>query len=535
LKQLSSLAVRLGAVVVACGVYIAVADISGLAQQAQTPAPGAGAAPGQGAPAAAGQGQRGGGGGGGGGRGVQLGDGPWEYGNGPNRFRVSVITKGIDYPWGIAFLPDGDLLVTGRGGTNPAMHVIRKGVLDPTPLSGLPKVFKEDPRGGGLGGLLDVILHPQFAKNRLVYWVYSKAKDGVEAGAQGPATTAVARGRWDGGSALTDVKDIFVADAWLGGPAPADSPCGGGRGGGGGGGGRGAARGGAPGAAPAQGVTPPARGIVIAPAAAPPAQAAAAQTNDNDRIALGCSVGPTSGSYGARLAWDKAGLLYVSLGDRNTPKLAQEPSSHIGKILRIRDDGSVPPDNPFVGRAGWKPEIYSYGHRNPLGLWYRESTGELWSTEEGPQGGDELNLIKAGRNYGWPLYGLGRNYDGSIIGRGFSGPDIEDPVVFWVPAIAISGLSFYEGDKFPAWRNQAFVGAMRNGTGQFIGRVTFNARGLPTARDHSMLADLRQRIREVKPGPDGNLYVLTDHAPGAVLKIEPVTPPAAPAAAPSAK
>ena len=534
MKQLSSLAVRLGALVVACGVYVAVSDVIGLAQQA--PAPGAGAAPAQGgapaAPGAAGQGQRGGGGGAGG-RGA-LGDGPWEYGNGPNRFRVSVVTKGIDYPWGIAFLPDGDMLVTGRGGTNPAMHVIRKGVLDPTPLTGLPAVYKEDPRGGGLGGLLDVILHPQFAKNRLVYWVYSKG------GGEKGATTAVARGRWDGGSALTEVKDILVADAWLGAPLPADSPCGGG----GRGGGRGAARGGAPGAAPAQGAAPgaaqPARGALPAPpaagiAVAPPAPAAAPQTNDNDRIALGCSVGPTSGSYGARLAWDKAGLLYVSLGDRNTPKLAQEPGSHVGKILRIRDDGSVPPDNPFVGRAGWKPEIYSYGHRNPLGLWYRESNGELWSTEEGPQGGDELNLIKAGKNYGWPLYGLGRNYDGSIIGRGFSGPDIEDPVVFWVPAIAISGLSFYEGDKFPAWRGQAFVGAMRNGTGQFIGRVTFNARGLPTARDHTMLADLRQRIREVKPGPDGNLYVLTDHAPGAVLKIEPVTPPAAPAAAPPAK
>ena len=478
MNKLSSFAARTLAVVVACGVYIVLSGISSLAQG---PAPAAGAGQGQpggapAAPGAAGQGRRGGGGGGGGGRGVPLGDGPWEYGNGPNRFKVSVVTKGIDYPWGIAFLPDGDLLVTGRGGNNPAMHVIRKGVLDPTPVAGLPPVFKEN--AGGLGGLLDVSLHPQFATNRLVYWVYSKAGD---KGVQGPSTTAVARGRWNG-TALTDVKDILVADAWVGpgAPGPAASECG--RGGGG---------------------------------------------NDNTRIAAGCAVGPTSGSYGARLAWDKAGLLYVSLGDRNTPMLAQKPESHVGKILRIRDDGSVPPDNPFVGRAGWKPEIYSYGHRNPLGLWYRESTGELWSTEEGPQGGDELNLIKAGKNYGWPLYGLGRNYDGSIIGRGFSAPEIEDPVVFWVPAIAISGLSFYEGDKFPAWRNQAFVGAMRAGTGQFIGRVTFNSAGLPTGRDHSMLADLRQRIREVKPGPDGFLYVLTDHAPGAVLKIEPVAPAAA--------
>ena len=171
-----------------------------------------------------------------------------------------------------------------------------------------------------------------------------------------------------------------------------------------------------------------------------------------------------------------------------------------------------------------------YGHRNPLGLWYRESTGELWSTEEGPQGGDELNLIKAGKNYGWPLAGLGRNYDGSVIGQGFSGQNIEDPIVFWVPAIAISGLSFYDGDKLP-WKGQAFVGAMRNGTGQFVARVTFTTRG-PTGRDHSMLADLRQRIREVKPGPDGLIYALTDENAGAVLRIEPA--PAAPAGPPPA-
>ena len=517
MKQSSSLAVRLGALVVACGVYIAVADISGLAQQAQAPAPGAGAAPGQGAPGApgaAGQGRRGGGGGGGGGR-APLGDGPWEYGAGAARYRVVVVTKDLVNPWGIAFLPNGDLLVTERNSRTPGqpgqLRVVRNGVLDPTPLGPLPEMLAE-----GLGGMMDVSLHPQFAQNRLIYFAYAKRhpdpklcmpeverqKIPQNQRPQCTATAAVARARWDGGSTLADVKDILVADGWLPGPPAADNPCGGGRGGGGGGG-----RGGAQGAA----------------------QAAAPQTDDNDRIALGCSVGPTTGSYGVRLAWDKAGLLYVSLGDRNTPKLSQAPGSHVGKILRIRDDGSVPPDNPFVKRQGWKPEIYSYGHRNPLGLWYRESNGELWSTEEGPQGGDELNVIKAGKNYGWPNAGLGRNYDGSIIGKGFSGAEIEDPLVFWVPAIAISGLSFYEGDKFPAWRNQAFVGAMRNGTGQFIGRVTFNGRGLPTARDHSMLADLRQRIREVKPGPDGLIYVLTDEAAGAVLRLEPVAaaPPAA--------
>jgi glucose/arabinose dehydrogenase len=478
--------VRALAVAAALALFTTFAGIDGVAQQA--PAPGAGAAPGQG------QGR----GGGGAGRGVvTLGDGPWEYGNGPNRFRVSVVTKNVVRPWGIAFLPNGDLLVTERNsataGEPGRLRVIRNGVLDPTPIGPLPEMLAE-----GLGGMMDVSLHPQFAQNRLIYFTYSKRNPDPKQcmpeaerqklpNNQRPgcsATTAVARARWDGGSTLTDVRDIIVTKGWYGGPAAANAECG---------------RGG-PG-------------------------------DDNAKIAKGCSVGPATGSYGSRLAWDKAGFLYVTTGDRNAPMMSQDPQNHNGKILRLRDDGSVPPDNPFVGNAKFLPEIYSYGHRNPLGLWYRESTGELWSTEEGPQGGDELNLIKAGKNYGWPLAGLGRNYDGSIIGRGFSGADIENPVVFWVPAIAISGLSFYDGDKLP-WKGQAFVGAMRNGTGQYVARVTFTSIG-PTARDHSMLADLRQRIREIKPGPDGLLYALTDENAGAVLRIEPVAPAAAPGAPPA--
>jgi glucose/arabinose dehydrogenase len=395
------------------------------------------------------------------------------------RYRVTVVTKGVVNPWGIAFLPNGDLLVTERN-SNPSgkpgqLRVIRNGVLDPTPIGPLPEMLAT-----GLGGALDVSLHPRFAENRLIYLTYSKKGTG----GGNDATTAVMRARWDGGSTLTDVKDILVTKGWYGGPATPNPDCG--RGGGG---------------------------------------------DDNARIAKGCSVGPATGSYGSRLAWDKAGMLYVTTGDRNNPSFSQDPQNHNGKILRIRDDGSVPPDNPFVGNAKYLPEIYTLGHRNPLGLWYRESTGELWSTEQGPQGGDELNNIKPGKNYGWPLAGLGRNYDGSIIGQGFSGPNIEDPIAFWVPALAVSGLSIYDGDKFPAWRGQAFVGAMRNGTGQFIARVTLNMRGQVTARDHSLLADLRQRIREVKPGPDGLIYVLTDEAAGAVLRIEPVAPPPAPASA----
>ena len=497
MNKLSSLAVRTLSAVVAFSVFAALAGVDALGQQGlaqQAPATGAaGQDAGQrgAGPAAPGQPARGGGGGGG--RGVALGDGPWEYGNGPNRYRVVVVTKNVVRPWGIAFLPNGDLLVTERNSLTPGepgrLRVIRNGVLDPTPLGPLPDMLAE-----GLGGMMDVSLHPQFAQNRLIYFTYSKRNPDrtqclpeaerqalrakKEAVPQCSATTAVARARWDGGSTLTDVRDILVTKGWYGGPTPPSADCG--RGGG--------------------------------------------ANDDNARILKGCSVGPATGSYGSRLAWDKAGLLYVTTGDRNGPMMSQDPQNHNGKILRIRDDGSVPPDNPFVGNAKYLPEIYSLGHRNPLGLWYRESTGELWSTEEGPQGGDELNVIKAGKNYGWPLAGLGRNYDGSIIGQGFSGANIEDPVVFWVPAIAISGLSFYDGDRLP-WKGQAFVGAMRNGTGQFIARVTFTSRG-PTARDHSMLADLRQRIREIKPGPDGLLYALTDENAGAVLRIEPVAPPA---------
>ena len=337
---------------------------------------------------------------------------------------------------------------------------------------GLPAIHCDTP--GALGGLLDVSLHPKFAENRLVYIAYSKAG---EKGFDGPATTAVARGRWDGGSALTDVTDVLVADAWHGGPAAPSADCGRGR-----------------------------------------------NPDDNAAILRGCSVGPASGSYGARLAWDRDGLLYVSLGDRNIPMMSQRPDSHTGKILRIRDDGTVPPDNPFVARAGWKPEIYSYGHRNPLGLWYRESTGELWSTEEGPQGGDALNLIKAGKNYGWPLVSFGRTYQGPWQSTQFAREGFESPLVYWTPAIAISGMAFYTGDKFPKWKGDVFVGSLRTGevpgTGH-LERVLFNEK-MEELRRESLLVDLRQRIRDVRQGPDGLLYVLTDEKDGAVLKIEPI-------------
>ncbi len=347
------------------------------------------------------------------------------------KIRVVTLVNGLSRPWSFAFLPDNSMLLTERTGR---LRIIRNNVLDPEPVRGVPEVFSR-----AYEGLMDVVLHPRFAENRLVYLSYSKRSDNKVA-------IALARGRFDG-KALTDVRDIFVADP------------------------------------------------------------------------IEVKFGPTLGS---KLAFDRNGLLYMSLaappGDWG---LAQDPGSHRGKVLRLRDDGTVAPDNPFVNRGGYRPEIYTLGHRNPLGLAFHPVTGELWSTEQGPQGGDELNLIQAGKNYGWPRVSLGRHYDGASATEGFTAPGLEEPVVFWVPAIAVSGLSFYNGDKFPTWKGNALVGAMRAGTGQYVQRVVFNDKALPTGRE-SMLVDLKQRIRDVRPGPDGFLYVLTDQALGAMLKIEPV-------------
>jgi glucose/arabinose dehydrogenase len=438
--------------------FALIVAISGITTVAQQPPAGA---PQGGAPGAPGGGQGRGGGGGGGGRGGappvdRLAAGPWDVTGGRGGgYRVTAYVRNLNTPWGIAFLPNGDLLVTERPGR---LRVVRNGELDPTPIANVPAA-----EGVGLGGMLDVALHPQFEQNRYIYLAYSKRHpDDARCPAPGTAncaaTLAVARAKYDGGNALTDVKDIIVTEGWAGGPGSARGP------------------------------------------------------------------GPQTGSFGSRLAFDKNGLLYITSGDRNIPEVSQDKRSHNGKILRVRDDGSVPPDNPFVKNKEYLPEIYTLGHRNPLGLYFR-ANGELWSTEEGPQGGDELNLIEAGKNYGWPEVGLGRHYTGEPMAKGFTAPGYTDPVVFWVPAIANSGLSWYQGDKFPQWQDQAFIGGMRNNTGRFIVRVTFNAKGLPTGREN-MLMDLGQRIREVKPGPDGLIYVLTDVNPGHILRIEPLAAPA---------
>jgi glucose/arabinose dehydrogenase len=340
-----------------------------------------------------------------------------------DRIRIVTVVEGLEYPWSLAFLPDGDMLVTERAGR---LRRVRGGLLDPQPIAGLPAVhFHEH------GGLLDVALHPAFAVNRLVYLTYSRA------GAQG-ATTALARGRLDG-TRLTEVHDVFVADAW--------------------------------------------------------------STSDLQ--------------FGSRIAFGRDGTLYMSVGDRNERHRAQDLRDHAGTIVRIRDDGSVPQNNPFVRHPYARAEIYSFGHRNVQGLAIHPETGALWASEHGPFGGDEVNVILPGRNYGWPLVTFGREYDGTSIATSACAPDTTAPFMFWVPSIGISGMTFYSGRPFSSWAGNLFVGALAE---RKLQRVTYSNVG-PTGHE-SLLASLGDRVRDVREGPDGLIYVVTDGA-GRILRVEP--------------
>jgi glucose/arabinose dehydrogenase len=365
---------------------------------------------------------------------VPLGDGPWVFDTAEqHKVRVVVVTKGLANPWSLAFLPGGGMLVTERSGR---LRIIRDGVLDPQPIAGVPQSKMQR-----LGGLMDVVLHPRFAENRLIYLTYSKPGD------KDLIATALGRGTWNG-SALTNFQELFVVEPWWDG----------------------------------------------------------------------------QGGAASRIAFGRDGMLYMTTGASVTNmKDAQDPSHHKGKVLRLRDDGTVPSDNPFVGRPGYKPEIYSLGHRNQLGLAIHPQTGSVWSNENGPNGGDEINVILPGRNYGWPEVSLGRSYEGPWQGT-FAREGIESPLVYWMPSIAVSGMAFYTGDRFPAWRGNVFVGALRFGeipqTGH-LQRVVFNERGEEMRRE-MLLTELRQRIRDVREGPDALLYLLTDENPGALLRLEPV-------------
>ncbi|MSO46088.1 MAG: PQQ-dependent sugar dehydrogenase [Acidobacteria bacterium] len=356
------------------------------------------------------------------------------------QFRV-VPMKGLSRPFALAFLPGGDMLITERVGR---LRIVRNGVLDPQPIAGIPPVLDLQ-----LKGLQDVAVHPRFAENRLVYFTYYKLKPGEK----DVATATLARGRFDGDHALTDVRDLFVADAWC--------------------------------------ATPSVSRIAFAP---------------DGKIFMTVGV-PIRGRVGTA-----------------QPDDSQNPASHAGKVLRLNDDGSAPPDNPFAGRPGYRSEIYALGIRNILGLVIHPRTGELWENENGPMGGDEINIVNPGRNYGWPVVSYGRAYTGEATG-GTSGPTtdqrqapgMEDPFMVWVPSIAISGMVFYTGDV-KGWQGNLFVGARR---GTQLQRIVLNAKGLSVQRE-TLLFELKQRIGEVRQGPDGLLYLLTDETAGALLRIEPI-------------
>ncbi len=342
-------------------------------------------------------------------------------------FRVVVLTRGLEHPWGLAFLPDGRLLVTERPGR--LRLVAADGTLDPRPVEGLPPIAAQ-----GQGGLLDVALHPQFAENGLVYLSYA-------ARGTGGIGTEAARGRLVD-HRLEDVKVLFRQQP----------KSGGGR------------------------------------------------------------------HFGSRLVFDRQGQLYITLGDRGEMARAQKLDDLAGKIVRLTADGQIPPDNPFANRTGARPEIYSLGNRNVQGAALHPVTGELWTHEHGPQGGDEVNVIRAGRNYGWPVITYGVEYViGTKIGEGTQKPGMEQPLHIWVPSIAPSGLAFYQGDRFPGWRGDLFVGALR---GQMLVRLRFD--GEKRVREERLLEGELGRIRDVRAGPDGYLYLLTDADDGVIARLEPV-------------
>ena len=352
-------------------------------------------------------------------------------------YRVVTVADSLENPWSMAFLPNGDMLVTERPGR---LRIVRNGKLLPEPVAGVPAV-----RGGGQGGLLDVVLHPSFATNRLVYLSYAKASADTMEG-----TTAVVRARFEN-DRLTNVQEIFEAKVWS-------------------------------------------RG---------------------------------RGHHGSRLAFDRNGFLFVTLGDRQAPSSgnleahpAQDLSNHFGTIVRLHDDGRVPTDNPFVNREGALPEIWSYGHGNVQGFAIHPESGDVWATEHGPQGGDELNLIQPGKNYGWPVVGYGVNYrSGAAIHSGTMKEGMEPPVHVWVPSIATSGLLLYTGDKFPGWRGNLFVGGM---AGEVLARLTLDGKRV---MNEEKLVQRMGRIRDVRQSPDGYIYLAIDNRQGGktpIVRLEPV-------------
>jgi aldose sugar dehydrogenase len=340
--------------------------------------------------------------------------------------RVTTVIKNLENPWGMAFLPDGRLLITERPGR---LRIYSQGQLS-VAVSGTPAVYNQ-----GQGGLLDVAIDPNFTQNQLVYLTYA------EAGTTGTAGTAVMRGKLNG-TALENTQVLFRQTPKL----------------------------------------------------------------------------STGNHFGSRLVFDRAGYLFVTLGENNNRITAQYLDHHQGKIIRLWPDGSIPTDNPFIGQTNVKPEIWSYGHRNPQGATLNPWTGKLWMNEHGPKGGDEINIPQPGKNYGWPIITYGIDYNGQPIpeSTGTSAPGMEQPKYYWVPSIAPSGMAFYNKNKNSAWYGNLFVGGL---AAQQLVRLEINGESI--VKEERLLGELGYRIRDVRAGPDGGLYLLTDSATGNLLKIDP--------------
>jgi glucose/arabinose dehydrogenase len=334
--------------------------------------------------------------------------------------KVETVAKGLDHPWGLAFLPDGEMLVTEKPGT--LRRVSKDGAVS-KPLSGVPEVVAM-----GQGGLLDVAIDPNFSSNRLVYIAYSEP-------GKGGASTAVARGKL-GESGLDDVEVIFRQEPKVEG----------------------------------------------------------------------------GNHFGSRLAFAPDGTLFVTLGERFQFDPAQDLTSDLGKIVRINPDGSIPKDNPFVGKKDARPEIWSYGHRNPQGVAIHPETGKLWETEFGPRGGDELNVPQAGSNYGWPVVSWGQHYNGKDIPDPPTHPEFADAIYHWDPVISPSGITFYTADAIPAWKGNLLIAGLSE---QAIVRLTLDGEKV-TAEERIPLGT---RIRDVRQAPDGSVYALTDEGNGKVLRL----------------
>lgn len=342
-------------------------------------------------------------------------------------FALERVTPGLEHPWGLAFLPDGRMLVTERPGRLRLVEA--NGTLRPQPLAGLPA----EVNAVGQGGLLDVVLAPDFDESGELFLSYSAGTT------DGAMTTRVVRAQLDG-DRLTDVMTIFTGEPWL----------------------------------------------------------------SNGR------------HFGSRLAFDAAGLLYITMGDRGDRPRAQQLDDHAGSVLRVATDGSVPPDNPFVNTPGAQPEIFTYGNRNAQGLAVHPETGEIWAHEHGPRGGDEVNVIRAGTNYGWPVITHGVAYSYLPIGEGTHRDGMAQPVHFWDPSIAPSGMAFYTGSAFPEWQGDLLVGALKDRM-----LVRLELEGERVIDEERLLQGEIGRIRDVRVGPDGWVYLLTDETDGAIWRLAP--------------